>query len=476
MKRNYLFMLAGFFIISCANDNNELPNSNPSNQPIKVTAGISQSRATDTQWEIGDKIGISMECTNLTYNNIPYTTSEGDGIFTAIGEQIYFPEEMETTHFYAYYPYSNSVSSSVYSFDIDGNTDVMWANASIDADVTETNVNFSFQHKLSKIVLKLSEFPVDTKVTISNQPTKGSLDLNTGEVTANNATEKLDIEFIQSEVNKSEYTAILMPATGYERTLTISSVSDAKEWTYTFTSETNHQSGYKYTYLIENNGKGTPVEVTCSDDGIQDWTTEDDKNLEVTESPHTTWKKYLVGKTFVPDVNYFYDFASIENGADGWTNQDGTAFGDNFNDDWKWSSDLKNMCENSSITFYEEDGLIKANSSDNGTAKTGISVIIDYDNYSLTFSEPPFTFNWQFSENFGGFYDKSGNNLGTGGCGPWLLFGLNKDTYGDFDVKSEISEISDLFDNGMHWAYTEIDGENMVYRVVNFVEGTVEVQ
>ncbi|MDE7414684.1 MAG: fimbrillin family protein [Muribaculaceae bacterium] len=123
---------------------------------FSATIGDRKTRAIDSQWESDDMIGIS----GAGRTNVAYITNDGLGNFRVqtSGTQIYFPDDSETT-FTAYYPWSSLNGTSVISTDTRNQTnrksfDFLWATASGQKDAP--NVNFTFDHRMVKVVLTVS--------------------------------------------------------------------------------------------------------------------------------------------------------------------------------------------------------------------------------------------------------------------------------------------------------------------------------
>src|SRR5690606_15049920 len=119
----------------------------------------------------------------------------------------------------------------------------------------------------------------------------------------------------------------------------------------------------------------------------------------------TPWKNALAGKTFMPDVNYFADWVT-ESWSGGWTSN---IFPNDFSTQpWLWTQAIYDACTASSISYYLDGNVLKANAVDNGVAKSGIVVGIGPEARTITYSEAPFTFSFVYTDN-------------NGGTGPWLL-------------------------------------------------------
>lgn len=128
-----------------------------------------------------------------------------------------------------------------------------------------------------------------------------------------------------------------------------------------------------------------------------------------TIDPMDAWITALAGKTFVHNTNYFADWVKLD-WTGGWTGENSALFTtpDFDSQGWFFNATSYNAAKASSISFYEENGSLKANAVDNGVAKNGIDVTIDTEAETLTFSEAPFTYSWIFTNN-------------EGGSGPWLF-------------------------------------------------------
>ena len=468
MKTRNLFWLSVALLVTACTNEEDI--SMVSSSAIQFNAAISESRVSNGAWEAGDEVGISMsvsgeEDMSSSNSNRLYVASEG-GDFQANGQVLSFPDPAADVTFYAYYPYSSELSGNKLTFDVDGKTDVLWAEKNVPVDDQASNtVKLSFAHALSKVTLETVGFPDDIEVTLSEEYAQATLDIMTGKVEGTTTEENRTVELVKEADGK--YSAIVLPVTGTEKKLIVASVSSEKQWEYTIsaTYEGGHQYAYKATY---NNAEGTQFEQ----DGIQIWQGDTANPTDLgagTESElELTIAQLLVGKTYVPDMNYFFDRLAKQN--DG-TYAPGNSYGEkNFGDNigsvyGLWSQDMHDGCEISSITFYYgEGGELMASSENavgpdyNTTASiTDIQVTVDDAKKTLAFSKEPFDYTWVFSD----FKKKSDDT-------SWRLFAM--ESAGNFTFNDEITDNKDLFkDNKMHWAFYSTDG-NMV--VVNFVEKT----
>lgn len=105
-------------------------------------------------------------------------------------------------------------------------------------------------------------------------------------------------------------------------------------------------------------------------------------NAEV--DPLAAWKKALVGKTFVPDVNWFVDWVTSPPAFNGgWTSA--TTFGSDYTSNgWIWTADTRKVAEAASLYFFMDGSILKCTKTQ-GTASATSTVTIDPDKGTLVF-------------------------------------------------------------------------------------------
>lgn len=463
--RNLLWLPAVLLMAACGK---EEEGSVVSSMPIQFSAEISASRVTGDSWDIGDRVGISMSGVEPKVN-LPYVTVQTDGKFNAEGEELRFPDTPSDVVFHAYYPYGE-ISNDLMTFNVDGKTDILWAEKTVSAEEqTAAAVSLEFSHVLSKVLVRTTGFAEDVEVALEGASyNQGTLNIMDGTVAGAGEQEVISFTLLATS-NPGEFSAIFLPeTTAGIKTLVVTSESEGREWKYDLSSFT-FEGGTQNIYEIDRSNAG--IKFTNK---IIPWTSGEPADLkDPTGGPITmTIKRFLAGKTYTPDTDYYYDQLD-EQGGSGWTYDSGNGFGDNVEDNWKWNADLKAKCENSSITFYYEGGRLTADALDNGTEKKGIEVTVDETAKTLTFSQAPFTFHSYFTDNWVGGYVENGSNPEPGKEGTvWYLFAQTPGTEaGSFILGEDVTNVEDLFTTGMHWAYhLAWDGGSGNYRVLNFVE------
>lgn len=469
MKTRYLFGLSAALLMAACTNEEDI--SMASSSAIQFNAAISESRVIGNAWEPGDEVGISMSVGgSMTNNNILYTAQNESGTFQTNGTALRFPDDQQSeVNFYAYYPYSNTLADDkTLTFEVDGKTDVLWTSQTVSVESQASNtVQLGFSHALSKVILQAEGFPEDIEVTLSEGYSQATLDITTGTVTGSTTAEEgYSVNLVKGE--DGNYSAIVLPCTTTQKTLTIASAEIGKRWTYTIASAT-YAGGQQYAYKASyKNAEGVQFE----ENGIKGWggDTANPEDLgEGTESERPiSIAELLNGKTYVPDMNYFFDrLAKQDDGTYALGNSYGeNNFGENIGSVYGlWSQVMHDGCKISSITFYYGEGGKLMARSENAVGPdytttasiTDIEVTVDDVNKTLAFSEEPFDYTWVFSD----FKNKSEDT-------SWRLFAM--ESPGNFIFNDDITDNKDLFeDNKMHWAFYSTDG-NMV--VVNFVEDT----
>lgn len=284
-KKTFAAMLfaAAFTLTACTND--DIP-AQDNRVALQVTSGI-QTRAYDNQWEANDRIGIYAFTEGTTtvadsYANIPYITqtSGADGTFAPDGMTIYLPTNGDARDIVAYYPYKQ-LSGDAYEVDVTDQSsqkdiDLMAAGTQT-ADRTAPTVEFSFEHKLSKIEITLQPGNGMTAadlegltVALTGQQTAGTFDVTkpASAVTVTTGTATPITLLTNTEGTFAE--GIVLPSVDYNgMSLEITLADGESVFTWPLSSATESEkfeAGKKYSYTIKVNK--TEINVTAT---ITDW-------------------------------------------------------------------------------------------------------------------------------------------------------------------------------------------------------------
>lgn len=234
MRKTILFGLAAAMLVTACSEEDDL-RQGIAGEGITFTSSV-MSRATDTSFEAGDAIGVSMYTEsgfvgNAT--NVQYTTEDKSGLFTSTNPMTWGAAgSAKTVDFKGVYPYkADAVADGKYSFtlatgkgaSLSGN-DVMYSSMT-GVGVGAKNVELKFKHKLVKVVMQVYDqnrkLLPGAKVKINNQQTSGTLNLADGTVTSTgdaNAT----LDFASNREVSGEYQTIVMPSAATQgRVITI---------------------------------------------------------------------------------------------------------------------------------------------------------------------------------------------------------------------------------------------------------------
>ena len=259
---NKLFALAALALslAACTNDNEVMDNG-----PVAavINAEISDAvatRASGTQWDNGDAIGI----TGGIYTDIRYVYSNGSWTVDEASDPIFFqtPGDVDFT---AYYPQGAETANITITaeqqstapdeqtgFTPQSQIDFLYG-TSTGGVSTGGKVDFSFSHRMSRLVLNFTGSDVDladlSEYTLSGLSMTGSFDTAIGEAKATDSAS--DLKMDATGITSSSL--ILFPQAVTEATLKV--VLGGQNYTATLTFPKANavqglESGYSYKYNV----------------------------------------------------------------------------------------------------------------------------------------------------------------------------------------------------------------------------------
>lgn len=235
------------------------------------------TRATDTQFESTDKIGVYVTAADaqlqiggnevnnelFTYNGSSWTSAR----------KVYWNNG--THNVYAYYPYTASVNDiQDYSFAVQADqstaegytqSDLLWAGKK-GVTASASPVTMQFAHKLTSVVVKLEkgenytgDIPATTEVYIHGTVTKAVVDLSTGDAAKDDYAGTGSVKCRQ--VSASEYRAIVVPQNITTRRPLVEVISQGVS--YLMEGKISLKPGYRHTITVtlDKNPEQTKIDI-----------------------------------------------------------------------------------------------------------------------------------------------------------------------------------------------------------------------
>ena len=283
MKKTLLLgLIAGLAFTGCKNEVTDITN-NTAGTVVSFTSSIIKSRATDSNWDAGDEIGVYMQNADdaSTYlnTNVKYANSdENKNGFTSEMPITYPGGDVTLVNFMAVYPYSENVTDGNYTFTLGDDlskNDIMYASSPL-VEAGTNNVDLTFKHKLSKIVLNIKDEngnPLnDATVSIDKQCKEGVLNMSDGTVAAQ-GTPLYDEKVNFSGKDNGVYETIILPDEAREGRIILITTSDNRIYRCPI-DNISFDSSKRYTFPVVLYSKDPSVEQPGLVPNIDDWTDE----------------------------------------------------------------------------------------------------------------------------------------------------------------------------------------------------------
>ncbi len=212
MKRYLTIAVAAFAIAACQKPDNPVQDG-----PSKVQIEPLITRATEVNFESGDKIGLTMAKVNGTENHATNSPLTFDGtVFTV--DLFWYTDAYSESDIYAYYPYNPDGTPTKFSVATDqtggiGGSDLMAASKK-GVLPTFNAVAMVFRHQMTKIVIKIDNQTGEaiSEILLKNSIPTANVDIAAMNVTPDAAAAAADIKAWAKKAG-SEYNAIIVPQT-----------------------------------------------------------------------------------------------------------------------------------------------------------------------------------------------------------------------------------------------------------------------
>lgn len=281
MKKFYVAFCAGvLFLSACSQGKDDEPSVEPAKIPINIAMGV-WTRATDSAFEPGDKVGIYV--VNYVGGAAGTLAAAGNQVdnmrFTYSGawspeSPIYWKDHTTQADFYCYYPYAAGISDvSAYPFSVPTDQssesgykagDFLWGKTAGIAP-TPDPVQITVHHVMSNLLVYLkagSGYNADSlrnaKVTLCGLKTAATIDLATGKATATGTA--ADISPLP---HADGFRALVVPQSISDTPLIKISIGEND---YLFTESITFEANKQHSCTLTVNRTGEGVNI-----GIGDW-------------------------------------------------------------------------------------------------------------------------------------------------------------------------------------------------------------
>ena len=286
MRKLLTLAAVAALMFSCSENPSPEPEPTPTPPPTPekwaINISTSITRATDTSFENGDKVGIyvvnqpnTLKATGNHADNIGFTYS---GSWSA-ATTIYWKDETTKADFYCYYPYASSISNvEAYPFAVKADqssvanykaSDFLWGKTT-DVAPTKDAVGITVKHAMSNVIVELvagngytAEDMASASVAICGLKTNSTINLASGVVTATG-----DVAEITPMVENDYRRALVVPQSVSNADLIKVTIGDK---VYTLNQSIEFKSGKQHTctLTVERTNQGINI-------GIDGWETEGD--------------------------------------------------------------------------------------------------------------------------------------------------------------------------------------------------------
>lgn len=255
-------------------------------------SNLSKTRATETNWEVGDCVGIT--CGDKQINvQYAYSGDAGNYFYAVNSKKEIWLLGTEEYAVSAYCPYSGGDGVEEPAFVVetssenqtteDARRQLDFLYASGTANRENPNVELAFNHVMSRIVLKFVPGDIDKLSDIDcyilGLKLDGTFNPNTGVTTVNESAVVRDFNQVLTDENSHTLTAFFLPQS-IEKGIVIEAGMNGIYYRVDVALP-NLQAGYSYNYTVTaNDYNDNPIKLTITGTEITQWTNVDGGNLD----------------------------------------------------------------------------------------------------------------------------------------------------------------------------------------------------
>lgn len=282
MKKLFTVLAAIAAFVSCSKNTEEVVET-PMSDKLPINISTTLTRATDSAFEVGDKVGIFVvNQPNALVASGNHVDNMGFSYSTTWtpDSPIYWLDKTTKADFYCYYPYAESVSTTAHTFATKANqsqladykaSEFLWGKTA-GVTPTEEAVNITTNHTFSNALIILKPGDGFTEATLAaatksvkicGVKTNASINLTTGVATATGNTTE-----VTPYLDNSQYRALIVPQTTAEGALVVITV-DGVDYTLSRAMTFKANKQHKFTVTINKVSNGVNV-------GIGGWETDEE--------------------------------------------------------------------------------------------------------------------------------------------------------------------------------------------------------
>ena len=282
MKKLFTVLAAIAAFVSCSKNTEEVVET-PMSDKLPINISTTLTRATDSAFEVGDKVGIFVvNQPNALVASGNHVDNMGFSYSTTWtpDSPIYWLDKTTKADFYCYYPYAESVSTTAHTFATKANqsqladykaSEFLWGKTA-GVTPTEEAVNITTNHTFSNALIILKPGDGFTEATLAaatksvkicGVKTNASINLTTGVATATGNTTE-----VTPYLDNGQYRALIVPQTTAEGALVVITV-DGVDYTPSRAMTFKANKQHKFTVTINKVSNGVNV-------GIGGWETDEE--------------------------------------------------------------------------------------------------------------------------------------------------------------------------------------------------------
>lgn len=273
MKCSMVAALA-LVLVACGGENELAGDVQVLDSPKEVSfsAGI-LSRASGSNWELKDQVGISARSGEQSYSNVLYEVAEaGTSVtFNPVGEAICYTTDAPMS-FTAYYPYEETLENGfIYknTTQTQEKVDFLWASVN-DRPYSEAPVvSFTFRHQMALLDVRVTsdEDLSGQSVVIGGLKHDGGFNTATGEAKPKDEAQAQDWTVgTAASAKEFDFSGFIYPQDANELTVKVGEL-EAK----LSLGEDVFQAGYKYTVDATIDDGKISAQITINGNTIEGW-------------------------------------------------------------------------------------------------------------------------------------------------------------------------------------------------------------